>query len=158
GGRSSLCGGGMDLCVKSPNWFCRATPNTPRIGRPGSAVSKPANGCCSASEPTSRPPLCRTCRKRNRRESAGATIRTHAVDWSQGPCARERGSLRQDGMIAGGGCWCGCLRIGVRTAAASSTFPPPVADAPGGGAVNPSAPGGGHVIADNVCACCRHYS
>src|SRR5262249_11490449 len=52
----------------------------------------------------------------------------------------------------------GWLRTGVRTAAASSTFLQPVAEASGGGAVNPSAPGGGHVIQENVCACCRHYS
>src|SRR5262249_60062002 len=79
---------GWITCVKSPNWFCPATPTTPRIGRPRSAVRKPANGCCSASEPTLRPPLCRTCRRRNRRKNAGATIRTHAVDWGEGPAFR----------------------------------------------------------------------
>src|SRR5262249_33167853 len=67
------------------------TPNTQRIGRPRSAARKPANGCCSASEPTLRPPLCRTCRKRNRRENAGAAIRTRAVDWSQGPVLGSAG-------------------------------------------------------------------
>jgi len=47
--------------------------------------------CCSASEPTSRPPLCRTCHKRNRRKNAGAIIRTRAVDRSQGPALGSAG-------------------------------------------------------------------
>jgi len=67
GGRSSLCGKGMDRCVKSPHSFCPVTPNTQRIGRRRSVVRKPANGCCSASEPVWRLPLCQTRRKVNRK-------------------------------------------------------------------------------------------
>src|SRR5262249_1505686 len=53
----------------------------------------------------------------------GSAARCGRMEWSRAPGVGVMG-------------W---LRTGVRTAAASSTFPPPVADASGGGAVNPSA-------------------
>jgi hypothetical protein len=95
-GRSSLCGKGMDRCVKSPHSFCPVTPNTQRIGRRRSVVRKLANGCCSASEPVWRLPLCQTRRKVNRRQSVGVALRSLVGAREQLRSFRKRAPIFQD--------------------------------------------------------------
>src|SRR5260370_31135325 len=84
------------ICVKSPHSFCPATPNTQRIGRRRSAGRKLANGCCSASEPVWRLPLCQTRRKVNRRSNVGVALRSRVGAREQLLSFRKTAQIFQD--------------------------------------------------------------